>query len=291
MVPDWYSKAEWNGHGHGKSKARIAVRASHLYGKDKRVSSELKVSLEDLVTKIMGKKKRPKFPLQLIEDILSEADPDRESEDAEEIRKLLTHGHYSLQRYADKEADRVDKPGLSRGLSPNFVHSLDAYHMRTSIRELSESIEHLSFWPVHDAFGTHACDVPEMVRVVKKKFQEMYQGRDLRYWLDHMVGESLGVEIDFDEDPLKENDGPYEGIDLKDSEEGEPGLKTLCSERGLPTSGKKAELVHCLKEHDAEQKGTTVDELYPPTMLKDLWDQSNTTLDISAVADAGYLIS
>ena len=291
MVPDWYSKAEWNGHGNFKSKARIAVRVFHLYGKDKRVPSELRATLEDLVTKIMGKKKRPKFPLQLIEDILSEVDPDRQSEDAEEIRKLLTHGSYSLQRYAVKEADRIDKPGLSRGLSPNFVHSLDAYHMRTSIRELSESIEHLSFWPVHDAFGTHACEVPEMVRVVKAKFQEMYQGRDLRYWLDHMVDESPGVEIDFDEDPLKKNDGPYEGVTVNDSKQGEPGLKTMCAERGLPKSGIEGDLVNRLKEYDAEQEGTTVDELYPPTMLRTLWDQSNTTLDIFEVADAGYLIS
>ena len=285
MVPDWYAKNKWNGHTNPKSKRRILVRMHHLYTKDERVSSELRTSLDEAVNKKSG------FPLQLIENILSEIDPDRQSEEAEEIRKLLTHGSYSLQRYAVKEADRIDKPGLSRGLSPNFVHSMDAYHMRTSIRELSESIEQLSFWPVHDAFGTHACDVPEMVRVVKEKFQEMYQGRDLRYWLDHMVDESPGVEIDFDEDPLKKNDGPYKGVTVYDSKQGGPGLKTMCSERGLPKSGIREDLVNRLKEYDAEQEGTTVDELYPPIMLRTLWDQSNTTLDISEVADAGYLIS
>ena len=163
--------------------------------------------------------------------------------------------------------------------------------MRTSIRELYESIEQLSFWPVHDAFGTHACDVSEMVRVVKEKFQEMYQDRDLRHWLDHMVGESPGVEIDFDKDPLKKNDGPYKEVTVNDSKQGEPGLKTMCSERGLPKSGIREDLVNRLKEYDAEQEGTSADELYPPTMLRTLWDQSHTTLDISEVADAGYLIS
>ncbi len=87
------------------------------------------------------------------------------------------------------------------------------------------------------------------------------------------------------------NDGPYGGINIKDSEGGEPGLKTMCSERALLTSGLKAELVHRLKEYDAEKEGMTVDDLYPPTMLRTLWDQSNTTLDILEVADAGYLIS
>jgi hypothetical protein len=285
MVPDWYAKNKWNGHPNPKSKRRILVRMHHLYIKDERVSPELRTSLDEAVNKKSG------FPLQLIENILSEIDPDRQSEEAEEIRKLLTHGSYSLQRYAVKEANRIDKSGLSRGLSPNFVHSMDAYHMRTSIRELSESVEQLSFWPVHDAFGTHACDVSEMVRVVKEKFQEMYQGRDLRYWLDHMVGESPGVEIDFDEDPLKKNDGSYGGVTVNDSKQGEPGLKTMCAERGLPKSGIRRDLVNRLKEYDAEQEGTTVDELYPPIMLRTLWDQSNTTLDISEVADAGYLIS
>ena len=65
----------------------------------------------------------------------------------------------------------------------------------------------------------------------------------------------------------------------------------MCSEGGLPKSGIRRDLVNRLKEYDAEQEGMTVDELYPPTMLNDLWDQSNTTLDISAVADTGYLIS
>ena len=300
MVPDWYSKGEWNGHTNEKSKARIALRVSHLYGKDKRVSSELRVSLDEAVKKILDGKS-PK-PQRLLEDIISEVDPNRQSEDAEEIRKLLTHGSYSLQRYAENEKDRIDKPGLSRGLSPNFVHSLDAFHMRTSIRELSKSINQLSFWPVHDAFGTHACNVPEMMRVVKEKFIEMYQDKDLRYWLDHMVKESLDVEIDFDEDSLQVNDGEYKNMKVNNWEEDHftfegtkisipiQGLESLCSERGLSPSGNRDDRVNRLKEKDAEEKGMTVDELYPPLMLNNLWDQSKTTLDISEVADAGYLI-
>ena len=174
--------------------------------------------------------------------------------------------------------------------------------MRTSIRELSKSINQLSFWPVHDAFGTHACNVPEMMRVVKEKFIEMYQDKDLRYWLDHMVKESLDVEIDFDEDSLQVNDGEYKNMKVKDWEEDHftfegtkisipiQGLESLCSERGLSPSGNRDDRVNRLKEKDAEEKGMTVDELYPPLMLNHLWDQSKTTLDISEVADAGYLI-
>ena len=130
-----------------------------------------------------------------------------------------------------------------------------------------------------------------MRRVVKEKFLNMYEGKDLRYWLDQMVVESPGVEIDFDEDPLRVNDGRYKDVKVNDSKDGEPGLKTMCSERGLSPSGNKADRVLRLKELDAKEAGMTVEELYPPLMLKGLWDQSKTTLAISEVADAGYLIS
>jgi hypothetical protein len=291
MVPDWYSKDEWNGHKGQKSKARIVVRVNHLYGKDKQVPSNLRTSLGEAV------KGKVVFDRRLIEDILAEVDPGHLSDEANEIRKVILHASYSLLRFAKKQEDRIDKRGLRQGLAPNFVHSLDAYHMRTVICELSELIDDMypednfSFWPVHDAFGTHPCDVPTMRQIVTETFAEMYRDKDLRDWLDHMVKESTGIEIDFDKDPLEVNDGPYKGVTVKDSKDGEPGLKTMCSERGLSTSGNKKDRVRRLKELDAEEEGMTVEELYPPLMLKDLWDRSEVTLDISEVADAGYLIS
>jgi hypothetical protein len=118
-------------------------------------------------------------------------------------------------------------------MAPNFVHSLDAYHMRTAIGELSDAIHPFSFWAVHDAFGVHACDVPMMREVVTRTFHEMHSDRDLLDWLEVMA-EPFG--IDFDEDPL----------------------------------GTQGDL---------------------PVTLKDLWVRSDTTLDISEVADAEYIIS
>ena len=113
------------------------------------------------------------------------------------------------------------------------MHSLDAYHMRTAIGELSDAIQPFSFWAVHDAFGVNACDVPTMREVVTRTFHEMHSDRDLLDWLEVMA-EPFG--IDFDEDPL----------------------------------GTQGDL---------------------PVMLRDLWVRSGTTLDISEVADAEYLIS
>ena len=89
-------------------------------------------------------------------------------------------------------------------MAPNFVHSLDAYHMRTVVGELSDAIQPFSFWAVHDAFGVHACDVPAMREVVTRTFQEMHNDRDLLDWLEVMA-EPFG--IDFEEDPLSTQGG------------------------------------------------------------------------------------
>ena len=66
------------------------------------------------------------------------------------------------------------------------------------------------------------------------------------------------------------NDGPYKYVTVKDSKGGEPGLKTMCSERELPPSGNREDLVRRLKKLDAKEVGKTVDELYPRQMRLDL---------------------
>ena len=51
---------------------------------------------------------------------------------------------------------------------------------------MSEKGEELSFWAVHDAFGTHACDIEVMREIVKESFFEMHQSRNLNDWTDEM---------------------------------------------------------------------------------------------------------
>ena len=219
-------------------------------------------------------------------------DPEKKDKDANEIRPLIYHSKYSFKRY---DIDRNNREKLKKSaIAPNFVHSLDAYHMRTSVRELSESIDQLSFWAVHDAFGTHPCDVPEMRRVVKEEFLKMYEDKNFRYWLDEMVAyqDHRGkrkLKVDFDKDILIP-DKTYNHIPVNDKD-GEIGLKTMCRNRGLPESGNKEDRVNRLKEYEAAQEGKTVQELFPDKKLKDIWDESSSDLDISKVADSEYMIS
>jgi hypothetical protein len=289
LLPDWYSKAPSKKfpdrpHGAQKSALRISNRIIDLW-KDR---SEILGDVE--LSKAMRSKNRLSNA-QMVR-ILHLIDPEKKDKLANEIRPLIHHAQYSFKRYDEvrKKREKLKKSAIA----PNFVHSLDAYHMRTSVRELSESIDQLSFWAVHDAFGTHPCDVPEMSRVVKEEFLKMYEDKNFRYWLDEMVAyqDHRGKrkwKVDFDKDLLIP-DTTFNNIPVNDKN-GEIGLKTMCRGEGLPESGNREDRVNRLKEYFAEQEGKTVQEKYPDKKLKGIWDESASDLDISKVADAEYMIS
>ncbi len=220
MIPDWYKK----------NTRSIFARVQELYSGDERIVSDkglevalaapLDVKMEDL-----------EINRRQVERILLIVDPDRQNDDANEIRKVMRYPNVTLLRYNENEKNRLNRKKFRTGFAPNFVHSLDAYHMRSAIRELSEEIDTLSFWAVHDAFGSHPCDIPLMRKTVKETFHETHKERNLLGWLE-AAAKPFG--IDFDKDPLGPN---------------------------------------------------------APLMLRDIWDHSKTTLDISEVTSAEYIIS
>ena len=55
------------------------------------------------------------------------------------------------------------------GISPNFIHSMDASHMALVIDDWNGE-----FGAVHDSFSTHACDVEKLLAYTKRTFIEMY---------------------------------------------------------------------------------------------------------------------
>ena len=62
-----------------------------------------------------------------------------------------------------------DIRGYMCGISPNYVHSMDASHMALVIDRWDGH-----FGAVHDSFSTHACDVDAMLDLTKDTFIEMY---------------------------------------------------------------------------------------------------------------------
>ena len=95
--------------------------------------------------------------------------------------------HYKAARM-DTESNKVTIRGLSRlnlraqfptkypdirkfmsGISPNFIHSLDAAHMCNVVAEWDRD-----FGGVHDSFSTHADDVDDLLELTKEIFIEQY---------------------------------------------------------------------------------------------------------------------
>ena len=203
-LPDWYSS--------NRNHKTILKRLTELYN-DSIFGSGTGLKKEfGQLRKAKGKKVfKP-----LAEDFLEKHHPDRNNEDIEDIRRILSHFEISVSRYYQDESKRIEhnkeevkkkademteekgrKPTddemavlrannhkLASSLPPNFIHSLDSFHMRKTINKLKQSIPQLSFWSVHDAFGTHACDVAEMRDVVRQMFHDLHDEIDFDYMIN-----------------------------------------------------------------------------------------------------------
>ena len=67
------------------------------------------------------------------------------------------------------ELDVPNAHGFMCGISPNYVHSMDASHMAMVIDEFNGD-----FGAVHDSFSTHASKVDRLLEITKRTFVDMY---------------------------------------------------------------------------------------------------------------------
>jgi DNA-directed RNA polymerase len=84
----------------------------------------------------------------------------------------------------------LDKSKQASGISPNFIHSMDATHLFMTVnRAVKSGIS--SFATVHDSFGTHAADSPALARCLREAFVDLYENNtpleDLRDELEHLL--------------------------------------------------------------------------------------------------------
>jgi DNA-directed RNA polymerase len=67
----------------------------------------------------------------------------------------------------------VAKRKARNGVAPNFVHAMDASHMVLTILDAkARGIGSLAM--IHDDFGTHASDIPELNEIIRQTFVRMY---------------------------------------------------------------------------------------------------------------------
>jgi DNA-directed RNA polymerase len=77
-----------------------------------------------------------------------------------------------------------DKPDVNKhknGLSPNFVHSMDASHLALTVQACEKAgIDSLAM--IHDDYGTHAADAQQLFGIIRDTFVRMYETNDPLNW-------------------------------------------------------------------------------------------------------------
>jgi DNA-directed RNA polymerase len=92
-----------------------------------------------------------------------------------QIQTMIAGKLYVPSVYQDTSKVRKDKQ--ANGISPNFIHSLDAaVLMRTVNNAVAEGIT--SFSMVHDSYATHAADAHALARITRETFVDYYERYD-----------------------------------------------------------------------------------------------------------------
>ena len=82
-------------------------------------------------------------------------------------------GHYNVYFSRYILSNENDYKAARRGIAPNFIHSLDACHMRMVVNRLALNNNTTDFWSVHDAFGCHPNHIEDLRRIVNFTFRRI----------------------------------------------------------------------------------------------------------------------
>lgn len=114
---------------------------------------------------------------------------------------VFRSGHVAEQRimslliYALKGG--LDTRRAVDGIAPNFVHSLDAAHLMTTVT----AAKHAGITDVaviHDSFATHASNMDALSSLLRRTFVDLYEGNPLLAFRDEVLDQiqSLGGSSD-----------------------------------------------------------------------------------------------
>jgi DNA-directed RNA polymerase len=72
------------------------------------------------------------------------------------------------------ETHKPSKGKQAQGATPNIIHSLDAAHLTLTVCKAPFDVI-----TIHDSYGCLPCDMPELFKLVRETFVELYQGEPL----------------------------------------------------------------------------------------------------------------
>ncbi len=94
-----------------------------------------------------------------------------------------------------RETENIDRQRQGAGISPNYIHSLDACAMLSTVNEMKKMGIH-DFAMIHDSYGTNAVFVAKMSEALRNVFHQMFSENLMQKFLD----EAMEI-IDTIEDP------------------------------------------------------------------------------------------
>ncbi len=115
---------------------------------------------------------------------------------------FLIHQHYLKQKNRDirtfwgsvkqrvklslnVDTNQLNKRKQANGISPNFVHSMDASHLMLTINKcLDAGIKSFAF--IHDSYATHAADTDKLAELLREAFIEQYRIDVLQNFRDEL---------------------------------------------------------------------------------------------------------
>lgn len=92
----------------------------------------------------------------------------------EKVHQINTKLCGRAKLWVRTEVDTPDKRRHRNGISPNFVHSLDASHL-TAVTNACTARGIRDLHMVHDDFGCHCADAPALYEVIRQEFVRMYE--------------------------------------------------------------------------------------------------------------------
>ena len=130
-----------------------------------------------------------------------------------DLQKLLITSHtFSRRNYrndiwkagvVESDPKKYEKYGkeedicireMRKGITPNFIHSLDAAHMTKVVNRMCSDGVTSDFWAVHDCFGVHPSFTDRLIDCVRDCFAEIHQ-ESFSDWMD-----KLSPEHDYTQD-------------------------------------------------------------------------------------------
>lgn len=99
--------------------------------------------------------------------------------------KTVLHGSI-VKLKVDGDPIKIDSRKQATGISPNFVHSMDAAAMFLTMNLLAQ-YGVVDFAMIHDSYGTHAANTEAMSQAIRQAFVNMYQVDVLNRFRDEVI--------------------------------------------------------------------------------------------------------